>query len=266
LDDFQKARIYSLSAIKPQDVYHVFSKNSHKVTLGGTLRSFLRYLFKAGILINDLSVIVPSVRLRKPVPSVYTKAETGLLLSGIDTEKSAGKRDYAIILLALKLGIRSGDIVELKISDIDFQSDVIEFTQSKTGVPQRLAFLPDVKEAIRSYLSSGRPETHYPNLFISAIAPLRPVTALAVSNLITRHMKKAGIVKAGRKCGGHALRMTLASELVSEKTPYDVVRKILGHEDTTSMNHYVKFDIDMLRSCVLEVPPFSGLYAAYILK
>ena len=263
---FHTARMESLSEIQPQDIYDVFSKSSNKRNLSGVLRSFLRYLFKSGTLKNDLSVFVPAVRRHHPVPSVYTKAETNQLLSGINTEKDSGKRDYAIILLALKLGIRSGDIAGLKISDIDFDSDVIEFTQSKTGAPQRLAFLPCLKDAIRTYLYGSRPDTYYPNLFISAIAPLRPVTALAISNLITRHMKEAGIVKEGRKCGGHALRMTLASELVSEKTPYDVVRKILGHEDTSSMKHYVVFDIEMLRSCVLEVPPFSGLYAEYIHK
>jgi len=264
LMNLHQAHIDSLSVIKPQDIYGVFSKSSNKIALCVTLRSFLRYLFKSGILENDLSVFVPSVKCRQPVPSVYTKAETGRLLSSIDTGTCCGKRDYAIILLALKLGIRSGDIAGLKVSDIDFQSDVIEFTQNKTGVPHRLAFLPDVKNAIRAYLSVGRPDTSYPNLFISALAPLRPVTALAISNLVTRHMKKAGIVKEGRKCGGHALRMTLATELVSENVPYEVVRKILGHETTTSMKHYVRFDIEMLRSCVLEVPPFSGLYAAYI--
>jgi integrase len=266
LKDFHTAGINSLSEIIPKDIYHVFSKSSDKVGLSVTLRSFLRYLFKSGTQKNDLSVFVPSVRQRQPIPSVYTKAETNKLLSSIDTEKHSGKRDYAIILLALLLGIRSGDITALKVSDIDFDSEVIEFSQNKTGAPQRLAFLPELKDAIRDYLSGSRPSTHYPNLFISATAPLRPVTALAVSNLITRHMNKAGIVKEGRKCGGHALRMTLASELVSEKVPYDVVRRILGHEDTTSMKHYVKFDIEMLRSCVLEVPPVSGLCAAYINK
>lgn len=267
LKDMHGACKNSLSEIEPQDIYRIFSKKVRdKINYCVTIRSFLRYLFKSGILMNDLSVFVPSVRRREPVPSVYTKAETGQLLSVIDTEKDSGKRDYAIILLALRLGIRSGDIVNLKVSDIDFHSDVIEFTQSKTGVPQRLAFLPELKDAIRTYLSAGRPDTHHPNLFISALAPLRPLTALAVSNLVTRHMKKAGIVKAGRKCGGHALRMTLASELVSEKVPYNVVRKILGHENTASMKHYVAFDMETLRSCVLEVPPFSGLYAAYISK
>ena len=62
------------------------------------------------------------------------------------------------------------------------------------------------------------------------------------------------------------MRMTLASELISEKTPYEAVRKILGHEDAKSMKHYVKFDIEMLRSCAIEIPPLSGLLSEYINK
>jgi len=208
----------------------------------------LKYLFKSGILKLNLSVIVPSVRRRQPVPSVYTKSETGQLLSIIDTERNPGKRDYAIILLALMPGIRSGDIVDLKIPAIDFQSNMIEFAQSKTVVPQRMELLPELKNAIQTYLSGNRPDTTCQNLFITHRPPYRPLSVSAVTALITRYMEKAGIVIAGRKCGGHALRSTLASELVSEKVPYEVVRKILGHEDTASMKRYVKFDMEMLRS------------------
>lgn len=179
-------------------------------------------------------------------------------MSSIDIKGRAGKRDYAIILLALRLGIRSGDITNLHLSDIDFQSNTIEFIQGKTGVLQRLEFVSEVKEAIRQYLFESRPETNYTNLFISIRPPFRPLTVMAITSLITRCMKRSRISTGSRKRGGHALRMTLASELVSEKVPYEVVRKVLGHEDTKSMKHYVKFDIEMLRSCALEIPPLGG--------
>lgn len=161
---FYSVQIYDLSRIKPQDIYDVFTGSNDKINISASLRSFLRYLFKSGILACDYSVFVPSVRKCQPVPSVYTKDETNLLLSSIDTTQNAGKRNYAIILLALRLGIRSGDIVNLKISDIDFQSDVVEFIQGKTHVAQRMEFLPELKGAIHTYLSEGRPDTEHPNL------------------------------------------------------------------------------------------------------
>jgi site-specific recombinase XerD len=264
LQDFHASHIDNLLQIKPQSIYEVFSGSNNKINISSTLRSFLKYLFKSGVHKNDFSVFVPSPVIRQPVPSVYTKEETDQLLSIIDADKNPGKRNLAIILLALRLGIRSGDIVNLKLSDIDFQSDEIKFIQCKTGMPQRLAFLPELKSAISSYLSGGRPETDCPNLFISDKAPFRPVSVSAITCMVTHHIKKSGIDVGNRKCGGHVLRMTLASELVSEKVPYDVVRKILGHENSASMKHYVKFDVGMLRSCALEVPPLSGLYAEYM--
>lgn len=264
LHSFYQHKILDLSEITPQHIYVVFADSNDKGNVCSFLRSFLRYLFKIGILVHDYSIIVPSVRDRKPTPSVYTKDETNHLLAHVRTNHWSGKRDYAIILLALRLGIRPGDIVSLKLSDINWKSNMIEFIQRKTCVPQRFELLPEVRGAFVEYLSNGRPETSCQNLFISIRPPFRPITVMAVTSLITRHMKKSGIVAKSRKYGGHALRMTLASELVSERVPYEVVRKILGHEDTKSMKHYVKFDVEMLRSCALETVPFSGLYAKYI--
>ncbi|MDR1369625.1 MAG: tyrosine-type recombinase/integrase [Dysgonamonadaceae bacterium] len=261
---FYLHKVYDLSKIQPQEIYDVFTESNDKRNIGSTLRSFLRYLFKSGVLTHDFSGFVPAVRGNKPVPSVYTKEEIQRLLSSIDTNCNSGKRNYAIILLALRLGIRSGDIVNLKISDIDFRSNMIEFVQKKTCVPQRLELLPELKEAICKYLSGGRPDTEHPNLFISVRPPFRPISVMAVTSLMLCYMKRSDIVTGHKKRGGHALRMTLASELVSEKVPYDVVRKILGHEDTKSMKHYVKFDVGMLRSCALEIPPLGGLYAEYV--
>lgn len=261
---FYLHEVYDLSKIQSQDIYDVFTESNDKANISRTLKSFLRYLFKSGVLTHDFSVFVPSVRKRKPIPSVYTKEETEKLLSSIDIKGRAGKRDYAIILLVLRLGIRSGDITNLQLSDIDFQSNTIEFIQGKTGVHQRLEFLSEVKESIRQYLFESRPETSCTNLFISIRPPFRPLTVMAVTSLITRCMKRSRISAGSRKRGGHALRMTLASELVSEKVPYEVVRKVLGHEDTKSMKHYVKFDIEMLRYCALEIPPLGGLYAEYV--
>ena len=82
--------------------------------------------------------------------------------------------------------------------------------------------------------------------------------------LISQRFMKTGIDTKGRKRGGHSLRTTLASELIAENVPYDAVRKILGHENPTSAKHYVKFDIESLRSCSIQVPPVTDKLAAYM--
>lgn len=264
LRSFYQNGIVDLSELTPAHIYTVFAASNDKMNEGSFLRKFLRFLFKGNILPLDYSIIVPTVRSHKPVPSVYTKAETVQLLDSIDTNRVPGKRNHAIILLALRLGIRCGDIVNLELSDIHFDSNTIEFVQRKTNVPQRFELLPELKSSITEYVSCERPATSCTKLFISTRPPFRPITVMAVTSLITRHMSQSGITTKGRKKGGHALRMTLASELISEKVPYGVVRKILGHEDTKSMKHYVKFDVEMLRPYALASLPFTGLYARYI--
>jgi site-specific recombinase XerD len=261
---FDAAGIQGFSAIGPEAIYDAFRQTSDKQGFCSSLRSLLRYLFKNGIINFDCSAFVPSVRKAHPVPSVYTKLETEKLLGSIDMNTNAGKRSNAVILLALRLGIRSGDIADLKIPDVDFINKSISFVQGKTQIPQRLELLPEVENALVAYISTAKPVSEFPNIFLSVKSPIRPITAKSVQSLVRSQMGKSGIGIGERKQGPHSLRMTLASELVSEKIPYDAVRKILGHEDPASIKHYVKFDIESLRSCSIEIPPATGRLAAYM--
>lgn len=259
--DCHARKIRNLSDIRPRDIYGAFERSACKHNFSTSVRSFLKYLFKKGLTASDLSLIVPSVRRAKPVPSVYSREETGKLLSSIDRATAIGKRDYAAVLLALKLGMRSGDILNLKISDLDFSAKEIAFTQEKTLVPQRLELLPEIEGALLAHLSSGARRYGSPYVFLSAKAPFGPLSRAGVKSMVKKYLAAAGIAANGRKRGPHALRMTLASELVAENVPYGVVRKILGHEDPEAVKHYVKLDIERLRRCALEVPAPAGLLA-----
>lgn len=264
LKEFDASGVKNIAHIVPANIYHIFNGIHRKNSFYSTLRQFLRFLFKNKILHDDYSVLVPSVRYSSPVPSIYTKSEIAQLLKTIDTSTKAGKRNYAIILLALRLGLRTGDIVNLKISDVNFTNKEICFIQEKTQLPQRLVLLPEIEKSLLSYLSTARPDCDSPNIFLSLLAPYRPLTPSIIWAHIHTHIESAGIIIGERKSGAHSLRMTLASELVAEKVPYDVVRKILGHDDPVSIKHYVKFDIESLRSCAIEIPPVTGKLAAYM--
>lgn len=253
--------IRDLSGIRPADIYRIYENTSDKHNFGGPMRSFLRYLFETGKVPEDYSEFVPVLRKNHPVPSVYTKDELHALLTSFDRDSKTGKRGYAIVLLALRLGIRGGDIVSLQIENIDFQHKKISFTQAKTEVKQSLELLPEVEGAITDYLTTARPISDLQNVFLSLNSPARPMSVTSIRSLVWRHFVKSGVIPGKRKCGSHALRMTLASELVAEKVPYDVVRKILGHESPMSTKHYVGFDIEALRACAIDVPPISGLLA-----
>ena len=248
----------------------------------------LKYLFKSGILKLNLSVIVPSVRRRQPVPSVYTKSETGQLLSIIDTERNPGKRDYAIILLALMLGIRSGDIVDLKIPAIDFQSNMIEFAQSKTVVPQRMELLPELKNAIQTYLSGNRPDTTCQNLFITHRPPYRPLSVSAVTALITRYNELAtemnGYLNLVSDTGRgiehinslfksldqylnehHHADKSLPEEVVSAWMATRQVKSCTKAGNISCINGFAQYLVSLgFEACVPEPPKVSHDYVPYV--
>jgi integrase len=250
--------------LRPSDIYNAFEQATDKHGFTATFRRFLRYLHEIGRLDTDMSQYVPHKRKAQSVPSVYTKPEVNQFICSFDTECKIGKRDYAIALLALRLGIRSSDISNLKIQDIDFDAKTINFTQGKTQVPQRLELLPEVDDAIYAYLNDARQESPLDYLFVTTRTPIRKLSIQFIRSMVGNHLKASGIEIGERKQGPHSLRMTLASELVSENVPYDVVRRILGHEDPSSMKHYVSFDIEGLRGCALAVPPITGQLSDYI--
>jgi len=255
---FAEEGIIELSEIKPANIYRYIEHAGDKPRLPSPLRSFFNYLYKENITEHNLSLIIPSIRKPRPIPSVYTSEEMGKFLSAFDRSTFAGKRDYAIALLALKLGLRSCDIVNLKISDVNFKTKKINFVQVKTLVPQSLELLPEIEDALTSYLSFSRPDIAIPNIFLTIRAPIRKLRAHSVHHVTSTHLKKAGIAVGDRKQGGHSLRMTFASELVQEKIPYEAVRKILGQDHPASAKKYVKFDTEQLRHCAIETPKISG--------
>jgi integrase len=258
---WEKRRIRKISDITPGDIHNAFMASKDKSNLSTSLRSFFRYLYKAGVLGIYLSLSVPSVREPKVIPSIYTKEEMFRLLLSVDRSKAMGKRDYLIILLAQKLGMRSGDIANLKCGDIDFRAKKINFIQGKTLVPHQLELLPEIEEALLQYLKVRRSNCDIESIFLRVLPPFIRITRVAVGVVVRKAFKVSEICVVGKKHGPHSLRMTLASELVSEKVPYMVIGKILGHEDPNVANHYIKFDVEMLRTCALEVPKLSGFVA-----
>jgi integrase len=253
--------IRELSDITPKDVHSAFITSKSKPNFQVSLRSFFKYLYKLGKHKIDLSLSVPSIRKPQALPSTYTKEEMEKLLLSVDKTTDMGKRDYLIILLAQKLGMRSGDIANLKYNDIDCQTKTIHFIQEKTLAPHRLELLPEIEEALQEHSKTGGRDYGSSYVFLRTIPPYTRITRAVVGNVVRKAFKISGICVDGKKHGPHSLRMTLASELVSENTPYMVVSKILGHEDPNAAKHYVKFDTEMLRACALEIPRLSGRIA-----
>jgi len=187
------------------------------------LRSFLRYLHETGLHPADLATAIPAMKARKQhrIPSVWTRENVAKLLDAIDRGNPAGKRDYAIILLVTRLGLRTIDIKYLKLANLKWKDNRIELVQSKTGAALNLPLLPDVGWAIIDYLKHGRPNVESPYVFLRHLAPLEPFSDEdRLHQIIVKYIRLAKIpLSPDKKKGMHSLRHTLASRLLQKNTP-----------------------------------------------
>lgn len=220
-----------------------------------SMRVFLRFLLEKGKVKVDFTKKIPTILVRKQshIPSVWTKSELKKMIEAIDRGSPKGKRDYAIILLACFLGMRSIDIKSLKIENFHWEEKKLVFTQSKTKTPLSLPLTKDVGWAVIDYLKYGRPKTDSPYLFVRHIAPFVPFSKdQHLYQLIKRYIDLAHLPTLRKRRGMHSLRHTLASMLLEEDTPLSTITDILGHVDVDSTAIYLKVDIKKLKECSIS--------------
>ena len=220
-----------------------------------TVRYYLKYCHDNEIMQEELFSKLPNPHYNRQsrLPSTYTEDEVRKTLDTIDMGNPCGIRDYAIILLIARLGLRSSDVANLRFSNIDWESDRIRLTQVKTGNPLELPLLSDVGEAIINYLKNARPKTESDHVFVRVQPPYTEFRSGAVGALVHEHLLRAGIHLEGRKSGSHALRHSLASRLLEHEIPLPVISEILGHVNTQTTMTYLRIDINELKKCALEV-------------
>ncbi|MFC2086702.1 site-specific integrase [Bacteroidota bacterium] len=225
------------------------------------LRNYIQYLFERGLVNTDYSKKIPSdnYKQQSKLPSTFTKEEIEQFISSIDRGNPKGKRDYAMFLLALKLGFRSSDIANLMFENISWQTNEFIFEQKKTGKSITLPILPEVGNAIIDYLKYGRPLSNENYCFLQIVSPHGKITPHDIANSVQFYLKRANIDLRNRKHGPHALRHSFASGLLNQSTPLPVISEALGHSNTMSTMFYLRIDTSSLKQCALEVPsiPFS---------
>lgn len=219
-------------------------------------RHFLNYLYHRNIVSYSGNELFPVIftNKRKLILSFYSTDELKQLLSSIDRNTPAGKRDMAILLLAAELGIRSGDICRLKLSDIHWERNTIEFIQYKTKVFNQLPLLEHIKYALIDYLRNSRPVCECEHIFVGRKNHLLPLSNTCIHQFVSKYFVKAGIDTSKRKHGPHALRHSLASNLLKNNTPMHVIKDVLGHTNLNTTKTYLNIDLDTLRLFALEVP------------
>lgn len=247
--------ITNLSDITAEVIYSGFESEGSKDEFCKSIKSFFRYAGRRDLIGADLSGLVPGLSRHKPVPTAYSADEVAAVLESIDRTTDTGKRNYCIVLIAARLGLRSCDIAGLTYDNIRCDDNSIRLIQKKTGEPIEFPLLPEIKTALDDYTGHARPVSDTPYIFLSIPRPhvteLKPHTIYAI---VSRVIDGSGVDTLNRKRGAHALRSSLASQLLDEGNSYPVIQKVLGHTSPEAAKAYVRIETEKLRECALEVP------------
>ncbi len=220
------------------------------------LRSLLVFACAEGLLDAAVASAVPAARSTKQarVPSVWEPGEVESILEAIDRGNPSGKRDYAIILLIARLGLRGVDVKRLEFADFDWPGNRLVLTQAKTAAPVQLPLLKDVGWAVIDYIRAGRPACDCPQVFVRHTAPIGPFSDEDhLHQILVKHARAAHVpIGEKRHHGMHSLRHTLATRLMEKGTPLEQIADILGHQSVRSTGVYLKSSLGLLASRALD--------------
>ena len=219
-------------------------------TMVAALRSLLRFLHVQGWIATPLATAVPSVRRRREgLPRGLAAGQVRLLLESCDRESPAGRRDFAILMLLARLGLRRGEVAALELDDLDWRAGEIVI-RGKGSRVDRLPLPGDVGEALVDYLRDGRPRGFGRRLVLPARAPYGELSPSAVTAVVMRACKRAGIAPVG----AHRLRHTIASELLRRGAGLSEIGQLLRHQSIDTTAIYAKVDRSALSQLALAWP------------
>ena len=252
--------IYSIKDIHNKNVYEYISMIKSLQTKSYVkffLREFLCFLvdnFDADSCLANLFPVILENK-KDTLPSVYSAEELSAAYAHIDTGSRCAKRDRAILLLALQLGMRAGDITSLRHEYVDWHLRKLSFTQQKTKREIILPLPEECMYAILDYLKNERPVSDDPHIFLTSRAPYKP---FAIGNAyhmrISACYERAKVNTTHKHRGLHSVRHSMAVNMLLTDTPYPVITGVLGHESSNTTKAYLRVDVERLRSLCLEVP------------
>ncbi|MFY3790313.1 tyrosine-type recombinase/integrase [Ureibacillus sp. MALMAid1270] len=218
------------------------------------LKKFFIFLEEKGILSQEnLYLSIPKIFAKqvKIVTTISKNAEKELISNG-KLITPLGKRDQAIILLALRLGVRRSDIVGLKFTDINWKNETITFTQQKTKVPVILPLLTDVGNALMDYILNSRVNTDSEEIFLRGYAPYKALKPSSASKVPIKYLSDFSSDDCPEK-GLHILRRTVASRLFENNISSSIISASLGHLNPDSADVYISTDSQKMRKCALSL-------------
>jgi integrase/recombinase XerD len=222
--------------------------------LTSALRSFLRYARYLGQVRCDLAAAVPTVAnwSMPSIPRAIPADAVRRLLASINRRTAMGRRDYAILLLLARLGLRAGEVVRLELEDIDWNAGSIT-VQGKGGRRSVLPLPADVGSAIAAYLRRGRPRSRSRHIFLRIKAPIRSLLGpQAIAHLVRQNLARAGIQAPTN--GAHQFRHALATGMLHHGASLAEIGEVLRHRDPETTKIYTKVDLDSLSGLALPWP------------
>jgi len=252
-----RSGVYTLKEMKERHILEfVSTTENNKVNVVSSLRVLFHFWSENQITDVDFEDILKSYKWVKheKIPSFFAVDEVRTIEESADRSSGVGKRNYAMLLLASRLGLRASDIAQLQFSNLDWERNEIRLIQYKTGNPISLPLLSDVGNAIIDYLRYGRFKSESQQVFISSRAPYIPASKSTVCSAIQEIISKSKIKTDGRHHGPHSLRHSLASCLLKNEVPIPVISETLGHTKTDTTMKYLRIDLTSLTKCTLPVP------------
>lgn len=249
-----------LSCLSAKDVVRFVQRQAPRLqakrakTLTTALRSFLHYGRYRGDIRLDLAAAVPTVAMwsMSAIPRAIAPEQVRRLLDQIDRDTAVGRRDYAILLLLARLGLRAGEVAALELEDIDWKDGSLS-VHGKGGRRSQLPLPADVGEAIVAYLQTGRPRSTSRRVFLRAQAPIRGFVGGAAVGMVVRHaLRRAGLDTP--TMGAHQFRHGLATEMLRRGASLAEIGEVLGHHSPETTKIYAKVDLDALRTLALPWP------------
>jgi len=253
----KEINLKNLYALSPPVLSAFVLKSSHSLSRSSmvglccVLRVFLRYLHRQRLTSHDLSVTVESPQKYRlsNIPRSISWDEVRKMLESVDRRTPLGKRDYAILLLLVTYGLRAREIAQLTLDDINWKEERLNVSDRKAGHSTTYPLSSLVGETILDYLRNGRPKTENRHLFFRVLAPLKPLTHVAISSRASYYLHKAGIQVA--RPGSHTLRHTCVQRLVDASFSLKIIGDYVGHRSPSSTEIYSKVDIETLREVAM---------------
>ena len=257
---------FSSLAYVPIDTVREFILKTASEVKASSLHNILLYLKYFHMFLKENNIDAPDcvelfsykVYREMPVQSYVTDEELRRILSVIDKNTDAGKRDYAIIQLSATTGLRASDIIKIKLSDINWRKGEIVITQKKTGRDIIIPLVNEAAEALKDYILNSRPASENPEVFLRVNPPCYAIMdPAAIGDMFKRYERKAGIERQALDGKGfHGLRRRLAKKLLVSGSTTTEIAQILGHNDVDSVRQYLSLDTSNLKECALT---FDGI-------